>query len=139
MAFSSSSDFSYSSDNSLSSGDKDTGETFVDRSMASTSSSAGTEATSMNLKNPYIHSAIVMKGLRKMKKIRLLSVTNDIPNKWDKNGGVQYLPDTLRSLCWARYPFCCLPKTFQAKNLVNLEMLGSNISQLWKGGEREVE
>ncbi|KAD6454756.1 hypothetical protein E3N88_09462 [Mikania micrantha] len=98
----------------------------------------GTEATSMNLKNPYIHSAIVMKGLRKMKKIRLLSVTNDIPNKWDKNGGVQYLPDTLRSLCWARYPFCCLPKTFQAKNLVNLEMPGSNISQLWEGGEREV-
>ncbi|KAL8240000.1 hypothetical protein R6Q59_016567 [Mikania micrantha] len=100
----------------------------------------GTKATrSMNLRYLEIHPAIVMKSLRKMKKIRLLLVKNIVFSKnWEiDEGDVQYLPDTLRSLYWTGYPLCCLPTTFQANNLVNLEMPLSNISQLWKGGERK--
>ncbi|KAL8239891.1 hypothetical protein R6Q59_016458 [Mikania micrantha] len=112
----------------------------------------GTEDTkSMNMRYLGIHPAIVMKGLRKMKKIIFLSVNNYVfptyrvfcKSMLSKNwkideGGVQYLPDTLRSLFWAEYPFFCLPKTFQANNLVYLKMPWSYISQLWEGGERKV-
>ncbi|KAL8239893.1 hypothetical protein R6Q59_016460 [Mikania micrantha] len=101
----------------------------------------GTEDTkSMILKYNYIHPAIVMKSLRKMKKIIFLSVYDLVFLKYWKidEGGVQYLPDTLQCLFWDEYPFYCLPKTFQANDLVNLEMPRSCISQLWEGGERKV-
>ncbi|KAD6455020.1 hypothetical protein E3N88_09726 [Mikania micrantha] len=97
----------------------------------------GTKATrSMILKYVDIHPAIVMKSLRKMKKIIFLYVFCKI---WKTDeGDVQYLPDTLRCLIWAAYPFFCLPKTFQANDLIYLNMPGSCISQLWEGGERKV-
>ncbi|KAD6454781.1 hypothetical protein E3N88_09487 [Mikania micrantha] len=101
----------------------------------------GTKATkSMILKDMDIHPAVVMKGLRKMKNIIFLSVNRYLsPKMWEiDEGGVQYLPDTLRSLIWVDYPFFCLPKTFQANNLVYLKMPRSYISQLWEGGERKV-
>ncbi|KAD6454814.1 hypothetical protein E3N88_09520 [Mikania micrantha] len=101
----------------------------------------GTKATrSMILNDPDIHRAKLMRGLRKMKKLRLLCVYDDdlLSGKWKTDEGVQYLPDTLRSLHWFAYPFCCLPKTFQANNLVNIEMTRSYISQLWEGGETKV-
>ncbi|KAD6455000.1 hypothetical protein E3N88_09706 [Mikania micrantha] len=104
----------------------------------------GTEDTrSMILNYMDIHPAIVMKSLRKMKKIIFLFVNYySLPTfflkKWKIDvGGVQYLPDTLRCLIWADYPFFCLPKTFQADNLVYLKMPRSCISQLWEGGERK--
>ncbi|KAD6454995.1 hypothetical protein E3N88_09701 [Mikania micrantha] len=112
----------------------------------------GTEDTkSMILKYTDIRPATIMKSLRKMKKIIFLSVNDNAFSTYrvfgksifSKNlkideGGVQYLPDTLRCLIWADYPFFCLPKTFQANNLVYLKMPGSCISQLWEGGERKV-
>ncbi|KAL8239631.1 hypothetical protein R6Q59_016198 [Mikania micrantha] len=101
----------------------------------------GTEDTkSMILNFTDIHPAIVMKSLRKMTKILFLFFNyNVFGKKWKiDEGGVQYLPDTLRCLIWRNYPFCCLPKTFQATDLVYLEMTGSCISQLWEGGERKV-
>ncbi|KAL8209312.1 hypothetical protein R6Q57_006044 [Mikania cordata] len=97
----------------------------------------GTKATrSMILKHMDINPAVVMKSLRKMKKIRLLYASYEYW-KIDK-GDVQYLPDTLRSICWDGYPFSCLPKTFQANDLIYLKMLGSCISQIWEIGERKV-
>ncbi|KAD6454820.1 hypothetical protein E3N88_09526 [Mikania micrantha] len=101
----------------------------------------GTKATrSMILKYPGIHPAIVMKSLRKMKDLRLLCVyDDDVSKKWEIDEGVLYLPDSLRSLHWPGYALRCLPKKFQANNLVNLEMPRSYISQLWEGGERKVE
>ncbi|KAD6455017.1 hypothetical protein E3N88_09723 [Mikania micrantha] len=104
----------------------------------------GTKATrSMILKHMDINPAVVMKSLRKMKKIKLLYVNDNkvfpyrVFGQIDV-GGVQYLPDTLRCLIWADYPFFRLPKTFQANNLVYLKMPRSCISQLWEGGERKV-
>ncbi|KAJ0586848.1 putative TIR domain, P-loop containing nucleoside triphosphate hydrolase [Helianthus annuus] len=47
----------------------------------------------------------------------------------------QYFPNALRYLRWHCYPHSCLPKTFQANNLVELHMSGSRIEQLWVGGK----
>ncbi|MFS7950934.1 putative TIR domain, P-loop containing nucleoside triphosphate hydrolase [Helianthus anomalus] len=47
----------------------------------------------------------------------------------------QYFPNALRYLKWYCYPHWCLPKTFQANNLVELHMSWSRIEQLWVGGK----
>ncbi|KAI3827247.1 hypothetical protein L1987_01319 [Smallanthus sonchifolius] len=77
----------------------------------------GTEATrSIKLQFTCLHLDIIMKGLRKMKKLIFLYVDDGC--KIDEVG--QYLP-----------------KTLQANNRVHLDMVESNISQLWEGGERK--
>ncbi|KAD6454839.1 hypothetical protein E3N88_09545 [Mikania micrantha] len=102
----------------------------------------GTKATRiMNLKNPSIHPATIIKNLQTLKALELLSVydADRVSQKWVFNEDVKYFPDTLRSLHWTGYHASSLPKTFQANNLVNLEMPRSYISQLWEGGEKKVE
>ncbi|KAL4580103.1 hypothetical protein LXL04_016281 [Taraxacum kok-saghyz] len=47
-------------------------------------------------------------------------------------------PDDLQYLRWNDYPRTSLPKTFQANNLVTLQMPDSKILQLWEDGERKV-
>nr|GEZ57729.1 hypothetical protein [Tanacetum cinerariifolium] len=82
----------------------------------------GTEATRcLKLDMSRGNSRIVMKVLGKMKKLR------------------QYFPNSLKYLkCW-HYPFLYLPKTFQANNLVGLEMERSRrMVQLWEEGEKKV-
>ncbi|KAI3827241.1 hypothetical protein L1987_01313 [Smallanthus sonchifolius] len=99
----------------------------------------GTEATRcLKLNNTYLEPIIIMKGLRKMKELRYLYVGIVLSEIWKSDEVSQYLPDALRSLYWPRYPFCCLPVTFRANKLVNLEIGWSSISQLWEGGERKV-
>ncbi|XP_076927748.1 TMV resistance protein N-like [Bidens hawaiensis] len=99
---------------------------------------SGTEATrSIKLEYSDLHPLIIMRGLRKMKNLRFLYVDDEC-REWKIDQVGEYLPNTLQSLHWPQYPFYCLPKSFQAKKLVNLEMVGSNISQIWEGGERKV-
>ncbi|XP_076925995.1 TMV resistance protein N-like [Bidens hawaiensis] len=96
----------------------------------------GTKATrSMYLRSSNLHPVIIMKGIRKMEELRLLTVDC---NEKEGDEVSKYLPDALQSLCWSWYPFRSLPETFQANNLVNLEMHGCNIIELWEGGERKV-
>ncbi|KAM0030833.1 putative TIR domain, P-loop containing nucleoside triphosphate hydrolase [Helianthus debilis subsp. tardiflorus] len=99
----------------------------------------GTEAIrSIQLQNTDLHPATIMEGLRNMKGLRFLYVDEGYKDlKIDEVG--HYLPNTLQSLHWPRYPFWCLPKTFQANKLVDLAIARSNLSQLWEGGERKVE
>ncbi|XP_076932757.1 TMV resistance protein N-like [Bidens hawaiensis] len=98
---------------------------------------SGTEATrSIKVGYSSLHPEIIMKGLRKMKELRLIDVDVDASTKVDE--GRQYLPDALQSLCWRGYPFQSLPNTFQANKLVNLELRESKISNIWEGGERKV-
>lgn len=95
-----------------------------------------------------------MKGLRKMKELRYLYVAQQSlysnrakrnPNCLNDFGVLccnkvsPYFPDALQYLHWNNYPFGSLPKTFQANNLVSLEMINSKIVQLWEGGEGKVE
>ncbi|XP_023753500.1 disease resistance protein RPV1 [Lactuca sativa] len=86
---------------------------------------------------------IYLKGLRKMKKLRFLSVS--AVQQLDFSSNLEFsivvpadFPNTLRYLHWSCYPFRSLPTTFQANNLVALRMDDSRIVQLWEGGERKV-
>ncbi|KAJ9551352.1 hypothetical protein OSB04_015397 [Centaurea solstitialis] len=96
---------------------------------------------------------IVMKGLGNMKQLRLLHVLDKdslkknrkidedadcFHNDWKLDEGRDYFPNTLRWLSWEGYPFRSLPKSFQANNLVALEMGFSNIVQLWEYTDRKV-
>ncbi|KAJ0886123.1 putative TIR domain, P-loop containing nucleoside triphosphate hydrolase [Helianthus annuus] len=98
----------------------------------------GTDGTKcLKLQDSVLHPDIIMKGLRTMRKLRLLYVVNRY-QIYEIDEVYQYLPDALQSLHWHEYPFWCLPKTFQANKLVNLEMPRSNITQLWETGVAKV-
>ncbi|PWA91224.1 disease resistance protein (TIR-NBS-LRR class) [Artemisia annua] len=77
----------------------------------------------------------VMKGLRNMKKLRVLYMCS-LPN-WKESKVSQHFPDGLRYLCWRAYPFSSLHETFQADNLVGLDMSFSSI-ELWNGPKEKV-
>ncbi|GKC21360.1 disease resistance TIR-NBS-LRR class family protein, partial [Tanacetum coccineum] len=106
----------------------------------------GTEATRcLSLVMLGRNSRIVMKGLGKMKKLRYLYVgfanlTKGLGSdpKFDDNCQFD-IPNSLKYLKFDYYPFLYLPKTFQANNLVGLEMEHSRrMVQLWEEGEKKV-
>ncbi|GKE13500.1 TMV resistance protein N-like protein, partial [Tanacetum coccineum] len=88
--------------------------------------------------SPYL----LMKGLGNMKRLRVLHVhsrgSDYLSSGWKFDQVSQYFPNALRYLRWESYPYRFLPDTFHAYNLVELEMRGSNITQLWEGRERKV-
>lgn len=47
--------------------------------------------------------------------------------------GLDSLPDELRLLHWERYPLRSLPRNFNPKKLVELNMPYSKMEKLWKG------
>ncbi|PWA89812.1 NB-ARC domains-containing protein [Artemisia annua] len=105
--------------------------------------SSGNQATKCIRLNAYgLNFEILMNGLANMKELRFLNVCNrhvyrsDVSN-WNFDEDSLHLPDALRFLSWSCYPFSSLPKTFQANNLVGLEMDDSNIIQLWKDGKEK--
>ncbi|KAL4580671.1 hypothetical protein LXL04_016872 [Taraxacum kok-saghyz] len=86
---------------------------------------------------------IIMNGIGKMKALRFFKVCIREYNKGiDRCKIIDFkiysFPDALRYLCFRNYPFRCLPKTFQANNLVTLEMPFSNLVLLWELGEHKV-
>nr|GEU96551.1 disease resistance protein (TIR-NBS-LRR class) family [Tanacetum cinerariifolium] len=113
----------------------------------------GTKATKcLKLDMSRGNSRIVMKGVGKMKKLRYLEVNyahydSESDSKSDGeclgsdpkfDDTSQYFPNSLKCLiCW-NYPFLYLPKTFQANNLVGLEMeYCRRMVQLWEEGEKK--
>ncbi|GJS26575.1 Toll/interleukin-1 receptor domain-containing protein [Tanacetum coccineum] len=87
---------------------------------------------------------ILMNGLTNMKELRFLQVDTEYVSEdevcnWGFDEVSLHLPKSLRFLRWLGYPFSSLPKTFQAKKLVGLEMAFGNLVQLWKDGEEKVE
>ncbi|KAK9069827.1 hypothetical protein SSX86_010223 [Deinandra increscens subsp. villosa] len=99
------------------------------------SNDLGTEATrSINLK---LTPEVVVEGLGNMQKLRCLIINqyylDDVVVKIDEVS--RYFPNALRYLNWHHYPHWCLPKTFEANNLVALAMFDSRIKQLWVGGK----
>ncbi|KAL8226295.1 hypothetical protein R6Q59_000157 [Mikania micrantha] len=78
---------------------------------------------------------VVLENLRKMKKLRCLTVHH----LWTLEPEInyeprEYFPNSLQYLDWKCYPHWCLPKTFEADNLVTLQMTLSKIEQLWNEG-----
>ncbi|KAL7607410.1 hypothetical protein Lser_V15G19508 [Lactuca serriola] len=81
--------------------------------------------------NPHIF----IKGLRKMKELRFLSVDGYSSSDLEFSMAGSDFPNALRYVDWTYYPFTSLPTTFQANNLVALKMHYSRNVQLWEGGE----
>jgi len=48
-------------------------------------------------------------------------------------GGLNDLSSELGYLYWNKYPFECLPLSFQPQKLVELYLIGSSIQRLWEG------
>ncbi|CAH8354210.1 unnamed protein product [Eruca vesicaria subsp. sativa] len=72
----------------------------------------------------------------RMYRLRLLKLhcpTSDNHCKVSLPKGLHSLPDELRLLHWERYPIESLPRNFNPKNLVELNMPYSNLTKLWKG------
>ncbi|XP_058730492.1 disease resistance protein RUN1-like [Vicia villosa] len=67
-------------------------------------------------------------GLAQMRHLKLLML-------WNLNfsGSLNFLSSELGYLCWGKYPFTCLPSSFQPDRLVELILPHSNIAQLWEG------
>nr|GEX87407.1 hypothetical protein [Tanacetum cinerariifolium] len=78
---------------------------------------------------------MLMKGLANMKELRFLHVLPSIV--WENQVGNWNFPYALQFLRWDYYPFSSLPKTFQVKNLVGLQMISGKMEQLWKDGEEK--
>ncbi|KAI3518124.1 hypothetical protein L1887_06526 [Cichorium endivia] len=85
-----------------------------------------------------LYAQILAKGFGNMKKLRFLYMVSQTIDLFAEVKVGQNFPNTLRFLGWRGYPCSCLPKTFQANNLVALEMPHSRIEQLWEDGERKV-
>ncbi|XP_076954534.1 disease resistance protein Roq1-like [Bidens hawaiensis] len=87
----------------------------------------------------YIPPGRILKGLGNMKKLRCLIVNKEFENYLGNYVVIDearlHFPNSLQYLCWNKYPCLCLPKTFEANNLVSLEMPFSKIKELWKGGK----
>ncbi|CAH1421466.1 unnamed protein product [Lactuca virosa] len=101
----------------------------------------GTKATRcIKFYNGKLNPHMIIKGLRKMKELRFLSMDmGDHLQCWEFNIMISpEIPNALRYLDLKHYPFSSLPKTFQADNLIALEMVDCKILQLWEGGERKV-
>ncbi|KAL8227930.1 hypothetical protein R6Q57_015514 [Mikania cordata] len=99
----------------------------------------GTEATRC-IYITDITDGIVLESLKKMKKLRCVInldyiVVKKLPDYHVKTDEApQYFPNSLQYLSWNGYPYRCLPKTFEADNLVTLRMTNSEIEQLWNEG-----
>ena len=66
---------------------------------------------------------------KKMYNLRLLKFSEEVylPE------GLEFLPNKLKYLRWDYYPLKYLPKNFNPCNLVVLEMLSSEVEELWDG------
>ncbi|XP_023738650.1 disease resistance protein RPV1 [Lactuca sativa] len=77
-------------------------------------------------------------GFENMKKLRFLYMVSETHDLFTKVEVGRNFPNALRFLCWQGYPHFCLPRTFQADNLVSLEMPYSRIERLWEEGDGKV-
>ncbi|CAN6554499.1 unnamed protein product [Malus baccata var. baccata] len=72
---------------------------------------------------------------KKMYNLRLLSVTYWRWKRKMSDLKTLSLPNSLRYLFWMGYPLKSLPPEFSLENLVELHMPGSEVTQLWDGGQ----
>ena len=81
-----------------------------------------------NLKEIQAMATLRAEALAQMSGLKLLML-------WNLNfsGSLDFLSSELGYLHWGKYPFTCLPSSFQPDNLVELILPHSNITQLWKG------
>ncbi|KAJ9564032.1 hypothetical protein OSB04_009192 [Centaurea solstitialis] len=88
------------------------------------------EARAIAVDDVKLDSQIVTKGFGNMKKLRFLRVVSETEDD-ETNLVSQNLPYALKYMSWRSYPHWSLPDTFQANNLVALELPECRIVQLW--------
>ena len=98
-------------------------------------------ATCISVRRLDLSAEIIMKGLGKLKNLRLLQIFGRLDDYLRDNGMFdQYnFPNSLRFLKWKFYPGRSLPQTFRANNLVGLELPYSKITKLWESEEGKVQ
>ncbi|KAK7342575.1 hypothetical protein VNO80_25530 [Phaseolus coccineus] len=67
-------------------------------------------------------------GLSKIRHLKLLTLLNV-----NFSGSISHLSSEIGYLTWKKYPFQCLPPSFQPNKLVELYLIESNIQRLWEG------
>ncbi|KAB1200721.1 TMV resistance protein N [Morella rubra] len=93
----------------------------------------------------HIEEQLSVRAFSQMKKLRILKIgsKNIIENfseqlstiEWDGDALNSMPTIELRLMKWFGFPFLSLPRDFNADNLVELNMRGSSIKQLWKGNK----
>ncbi|CAF2130405.1 unnamed protein product [Brassica napus] len=78
-------------------------------------------------------SPTVFEMMYRLRFLKLHCPSSDNHCKVSLPEGLHSLPDELRLLHWERYPLGSLPRNFNPKNLVELNMPYSNLTKLWKG------
>jgi len=77
-------------------------------------------------------------AMKNMKMLRILCIRN----RYEKNkttssdsnchdGSIEYLSNNLRWFVWHEYPWKLLPRNFEPKKLVHLELRWSSLHYLW--------
>jgi len=80
------------------------------------------------------------KAFTKMPNLRLLAFEDHNRDAKGINyvnlpGGLDFLPNNLRSFGWSAYPLNSLPSNFSPWNLVELHLPYSNLEKLWNGAQ----
>ncbi|MED6111128.1 hypothetical protein PIB30_049636 [Stylosanthes scabra] len=76
-----------------------------------------------------IKEEVSVEALSKMRHLNLLILAGKV----NFSGCLDFLSNELRFLEWKKYPFTCLPLSFQPNNLHKLILRHSNIKELWEG------
>ncbi|CAL9241660.1 unnamed protein product [Arabidopsis halleri] len=75
-------------------------------------------------------------AFKRMRNLRFLKIGTNIfgeENRLDLPESFDYLPPTLKLLCWSEFPMRCMPSNFRPENLVKLKMPNSKLHKLWDG------
>lgn len=75
-------------------------------------------------------------AFKRMRNLRFLKIGTNIfgeENRLDLPESFNYLPPTLKLLCWSEFPMRCMPSNFRPENLVTLKMPNSKLHKLWDG------
>jgi len=67
------------------------------------------------------------KAFKEMKKLRLLQLAGV-----QLDGDFEYLSRNLIWLSWNGFPLKCIPSSFYQENLVSIELVNSNVKQVWE-------
>ena len=78
-------------------------------------------------------SPTVFEKIYRLRFLKLYSPTSKNHCNVSLPQGLYSLPDELRLLHWERCPLESLPRKFNPKNIVELNMPYSNMTKLWKG------
>ncbi|XP_021687236.1 disease resistance protein RPS6-like isoform X1 [Hevea brasiliensis] len=115
---------------------------------------SGTENIEGILLNMFEKNDLVIssKAFKNMRNLRFLKICYYLPSEkedfihYPSHGGQVLLPrglkcltEKLRYLKWEKYPSTSLPQNFCPKNLVELRLSDSNLTELWDGDKKGIK